>query len=443
MSIKIEQLVEGQEKEISISPPVELIGRYLFPKKHRDEQVTDDACHPFIIQNSAANPQTYNIRTSYFIGVDWICTNHTQAIFVAPKLNTEGKINSEEDSEPNKIKETNFLQMLVDAMKHPEVSQHTKELFEIKFDQPLITIDQKQDLLTPFIVVQYLSTLRQIVKKGLKKSYYKVERNLNSRVKGKIMVSATIKRNLVKNRILSTVCTYQEFGVNGLENRLLKKVLMFIRRIPRFNIERLDTFISESYNYIAPAFEGISDELDLREIQHYKKNPFYKEYADAIRLGKLILKKFGYNISNSTRERVQTPPFWIDMSKLFELYVYGKLLDVYNTGLKYQFKASYGNPDFVLTGNEGPMVIDAKYRLAYSSNRYEIDDIRQISAYARDTKVIDACRPSDQDRKQIISCLIIYPDQSEGQCDFLSTVLKNISQFEEFYTFGLKLPTVK
>jgi 5-methylcytosine-specific restriction enzyme subunit McrC len=147
----------------------------------------------------------YHISLSYFIGVDWIDKN--QAIYIEPKLNKD-------------VSQTNDLQMLFSALKHPEIAQYTDDLVEIKWEGKQIEITQQQDLLTPLLVVQFLQVVQQIVRKGLKKSYYKVEQNLYSKVKGKILVGQTIKQNLLKNKPLNTFCTYDEFGVNILENRL-------------------------------------------------------------------------------------------------------------------------------------------------------------------------------------------------------------------------------
>ena len=125
--------------------------------------------------------------------------------------------------------------MLFSALKHQEISKEVYELYEIKWDEPPIEINKKQDLLTPFLIIEYLSLLKKIVKKGLKKSYYKTEGNLNNRVKGKILVSKTIKSNLMKGKQLNTVCSFEEFGINNIENRLLNKALVFIQRLlPRY-----------------------------------------------------------------------------------------------------------------------------------------------------------------------------------------------------------------
>src|SRR5690606_26627606 len=143
------------------------------------------------------------------IGLDWIETNKS-ALYVVPKLNHEAQ-------------EIDFIAMLLSSLKHEAVAKNLEELFVVKWHKPTIQITQKQDLLTPFLVVEFLSLLKQIVRKGLKKSYYKVEQNLQGRVKGKVQVAKTIKQNLVKNKSLYTYCAFDEFGIDNKENRLLKK----------------------------------------------------------------------------------------------------------------------------------------------------------------------------------------------------------------------------
>lgn len=70
-----------------------------------------------------------------------------------------------------------------------------------------------------------MQTLKTIVRKCLKKNYYKVQENLNNRIKGKILVGQHIKQNIYKNRFTTTYCEYQVFGENHVENCFLNKVL--------------------------------------------------------------------------------------------------------------------------------------------------------------------------------------------------------------------------
>ncbi len=340
---------------------------------------------------------SYNrrLQTQYYIGVDWL--NKEKAIYVEPKLN---------GSEV----QTNYLEMLFVALSLPEAAQNATHLYEIKWERPSISIKQSQDLLTPLLVIIYLNLLKEIVRKGLKKSYYKVEHNLYGRVKGKVMVGKTIKENVLKNKTLHTWCSYDEFGINGLENRLLKKTLVFIKRyLPSIKHLHAETYTEQVFNYINPAFEEVSEEVSLHDIMHTKPNAFYNEYTEALRLAKIILQRFGYNISNTSTQKKTTPPFWIDMSKLFEFYVLGKLKAA-GYSIVYQKKMGYDIPDYLL--KDELLILDAKYKTYYSEdgmNESVATDIRQLAGYGRNEKVRSFFGISDEIQPKL---MIIYPNQA-------------------------------
>lgn len=366
---------------------------------------------------------------SYFVGVDWIVPNKA-AIYVAPKLDKS-------------YWQTDYLKMLFTALKHPDVSRHTNELFEIKFDEPYIEISQQQDLLTPLLITHFLRTTQQIVRKGLKKSYYTVSQNLHGKVKGKVMVGQTIKSNTLKNKTLHTFCSYDEFGVNGLENRVLKKALMFVQcYLPSLNLAYPTSHISELLSYIMPAFGSVNGDADLQEIKHTHTNSFYKEYTEALSLARLILKRFGYNIANADQSQsVKTPPFWIDMSKLFELYVLGMLNDRFSDVkyISYQFGTRGNKLDFLLNSKEYKMVVDAKYKTKYENGLDHLD-IRQVSGYARLRKVYDTLNVQEG---RLIDCLIVYPDQENGLDELPSDLTSSpINQYVGMYKVGVRLPTL-
>ena len=401
---------------------------YQYSRKYRNEKVD---C--FRIYSDALN-EKHAISNSYFIGVDWIIENK-KALYIEPKLNKDSQ------------EQTDYLKMLFSALKHPEVAKHTDDLFEIKWDKSPIEITQQQDLLSPLLVVQYLRLVKEIVRKGVKKSYYKVENNLYAKVKGKVLVSQTIKQNLVKSKPLHTYCSYDEFGLNSLENRLLKKALVFVQRyLPTIKNLQNEKYTTEIFNYINPAFEFVSDEVNLHDVKHTKTNVFYKEYEEGIKLAKLILKRFGYNISNTQQKTIKTPPFWIDMSKLFELYALGLLKDTYGSHTLYggkEAKLNYGLPDYLITKKEVKCIADAKYKTLYNEKgQYDIDNIRQLSAYARDKKVFSKL---DIDEKEIIDCLIIYPLKDQSSIlDFKIDLerFKEVDTFVGFKKIGVPIPII-
>ncbi len=299
--------------------------------------------------------------------------------------------------------------------------------------------------------------MQAIVKKGLKKSYYKIEQNLDGRVKGKILIGNTVKQNHFKNKMSKAWCTYEEFGVNNFENRLLKKALVFVDRyLPTLNFGTSQSYSTDLFNYINPAFHNVSAEVSIDDVKHYKENSFYREYKEALTTAKLILRRFGYNIDNIQMNGLtKSPPFWIDMSKLFELYVLGILKDQYYSEILYgkkEAKANYGLPDYLLKKQGEQMIIDAKYKLLYNSeafledenknirSKYDIENIRQIAGYARDKQVLSIIGKNEND---VVKCLIIYPKERLGIIEDLQlNNITPITQFSHFYKLGISLPKV-
>lgn len=372
-----------------------------------------------------------NLNSNYYIGTDWLSKNDV-AVYVEPKLNDEAQ-------------QTDYLKMLFLCLRHSDVATHTKNLYEIKFEEPYIEIEQKQDLLTPLLVVQFLQIVKSIVRKGLKKSYYKVDNNLNAKIKGKVLVAQSLKQNIIKNKTTKTFCQYDEFGFNSIENRMLKRTLVFVQKFLTL-FPDYSKLVLPVINFCLPAFHEVDENIDLKYLKGITHNSLYKEYKEALHISSLILKRFGYNIKEIdtlTNKTVKVPPFWIDMPKLFELYVLGMLKDKYFNNIKFQIQGTYGQPDFVFVSNNVKMIIDTKYKRKYQQEKYQVEDIRQLSGYARDTKVLSKLGYiTAVEQEKVIDCLIIYPDQtaSEKLADDLKG--NQIRGFTRFYKMAIKLPVI-
>ncbi|GET44988.1 5-methylcytosine restriction system specificity protein McrC [Capnocytophaga felis] len=446
-SVKIYKEKQGLDKdEYSLS-----LDSFALLEKHQPRKIFK-GISPFLFHKKE---NCYHLQANYYIGADWLIEGE-KFIQVEPKINQkhienfEKNVDSEEKvsiNEDDEVKEINFVKMLLDVYASSIPTHHTTDLVNIFWNEKLIPIKQKQDTLTPFLVVQFLGILKNIVRKGLKKSYYKVRENLNNRVKGKILVGTHIKQNVLKNRFTKTFCEYQVFGEDNFENQFLKKVFQFcIYYIENFKDFPNKTEVNQIIGYCHPAFELISTDIEQSELKNIKHNPFFKEYKEAIQIGKLILKRFSYNISKATQqEQIEIPPFWIDMPKLFELYVYKKLLenrDLYSE-IHYQF-ATYGNQlDFLICNGEKSLIIDTKYKLKYDYGHIH-EDIRQVSGYARLKKVREKIGLSEQDDKNI-NCLIIYPkivEANKNLCweEFLKEE-NEIKSYYKIFKLGIKLPT--
>ena len=375
------------------------------------------------------NEQEVCLQAGYYVGILWLIKQQ-KYVYIAPKMNYR------EDGV-----EIDFLKMLLDIYTADIEVKHTQDLIKIYWKEPQITIEQQKDFLTPFLVIQFLQLLKRIVRKGLKKSYYKEEENLCSRIKGKIQIGKHLKQNVFKNKLTSHICQYQAFGVDSIENRFLKKVLQFVISFKNTHSTLFagnEAAIDELITYCTPHFELISEEFNIESLKNITINPFFKEYKEAIEIGKHILKRFSYNITEATQQKVAIPPFWIDMPKLFELYVYKRLQEQFGReAVTYHLTADYTELDFLLNTPDYKMVIDAKYKTIYEDSRV-IDDIRQVSGYARLEKVYKKLK-IEEDR--LIDCLIIYPTL-EQNADFNITDKKEIPEYKGIYKLSISVPLV-
>ena len=368
----------------------------------------------------------YHFNVSYYIGIDWLKENESY-IAVHPK-----------------IQNLDYVKMFVHCLHHPEISKFLKEIYDIDFQRPLIKIPTADWDLTPFLIVHFLSLVEKIVKQGLKSNYISNEENLKSKIKGKIVFSQQIKKNIVAKREDRIFCRYQEYSTNCLENRLLKKVLLFIQCYSKCYREKYPVLIQKQ-NHLLSAFDNISDEISYSEIKRIKINALYKEYVEAIDLAKKILRHFGYSFKKAENtDDNQLPPFWIDMSKLFELYVYCLLKEEYGYEIIYQQKGKYGIVDFLKKDEQ--LIIDTKYKSVYA-NGYIVEDIRQLSGYARDKGILKKLRifkenTNDIDDNVVVDCAIIYPDDETSKTSFKDRNLKEIEieHFTKFYKCGICLP---
>jgi 5-methylcytosine-specific restriction enzyme subunit McrC len=390
---------------------------------------------------------TCKIQSSYYIGLDQFSKLKLN-VYVEPKLN-------------NGTLQLDYISMLLEALKAPENFDHLDGLIETKLNEEWIEI--KSDLkpiLTPFLIAQFLAVVQNLVKKGLKKSYYTVQENLNSRVKGKILVGDQIKHNLLKNRLTKTICQYQEFGFDTEVNQFLKHVLSVIPNLlADFSQDKQFKQLQEVLNYCKGGFYQVNNKV-FKKLKYHENNPFYRNYNQAIQLGNQILSLQDYNISSQNQQQTtKHPRFWIDMSKLFELYVFQQLKEKYpkNGEVQYHKKFNKQEPDFILNIKDGiKAVVDAKYKPRYANGNPSMEDARQLSGYTRLNSVYRELGITDN---TIIPAYFIYPtnlsliDEEDSNCGdifeddvirsdtaILKTDCRKSTSYKEMYLQEVKLP---
>lgn len=368
-----------------------------------------------------------NWIASYYIGAAWLVSDEL-AVVVTPKL-----------------PDIDFVQMFMAALEidTQKESDYFAQCYGIQFDEPSIETPEELNQLTPLLVLHFISLLERLVKHGLKKDYLLHEENLKAKVKGRILFGKHLKTNVFQQRSDRMYCQYQEYTDDIPENRLLKKALLFSERI----LDRCDSLKRQSQypdlqlrlNRLKASFSHISDDIEPYQVQKLSSNKLFKGYKEAIKVAKMILRRFDYSIREASSEQHSTPPFWIDMARLYEMWVLHRLQKLGINPIMFQEAGFYGRQvaDFVI--REENLVLDAKYKPKYVEDWVDIDDIRELSGNARDDRLLPNL-PEDYSPR----CIILYPgntDELKPESDILFEQQgRKIPHYRNFYKISVPLP---
>ena len=369
-----------------------------------------------------------NLQASYFIGADWLVEKKLSLV-VLPK-----------------IEKIDFVQMLLCALsvdRQEEVDYFAK-CYGVETNQPAIETDADQNYLTLILLIHYLSQVERVVKHGLRKDYQTEESNLKGKIKGHLMLQRHLPQNVITKRGDMAYCRYQVYTEDIPVNRLLKKALVFAQRMLSECMNRHESYVAlhAKINRAMAAFFDVSDEVEVSEVQHVPQNAMYRYYAEAVKVAKMILRRYDYSMSNISQANHTTPPFWVDMSRLYEMYVLSKLREEYGQEILFQV-SGYGKSkaDYVHTGEN--LILDAKYKLQYEKG-IELEDIREISGYARDRKILKTMGADDKDKE--VKCVVVYPVESEVEKSVTAATLwersTDIKEFRNFRKIGIKIPVL-
>ena len=368
-----------------------------------------------------------NWIASYYIGAAWLVSDEL-AVVVTPK-----------------VPDIDFIQMFLSALEidTQKESNYFAQCYGIQFDEPQIETHEELNQLTPLLVLHFISLLERLLKHGLKKDYLLHEENLKAKVKGRILFGKHLKTNVFQQCSDRMYCQYQEYTDDIPENRLLKKALLFSERI----LDRCDSLKRQSQypdlqlrlNRLKASFSHISDDIEPYQVQKLSSNKLFKGYKEAIRVAKMILRRFDYSIREASSEQQSTPPFWIDMARLYDMWVLHRLQKLGINPIMFQEAGFYGRQvaDFVI--REENLILDAKYKPKYVEDWVDIDDIRELSGNARDDRLLPNL-PEDYSPR----CIFLYPgntDELKPESDILFEQQgQKIPHYRNFYKISVPLP---
>lgn len=371
---------------------------------------------------------------SYIVGAQWIDADNQKALAILPK----------ED-----FKDVDFFKMFSVCLNAGIESERFSKIYGIDINVPRIPVSKLDGMLSPLLIVHFISVVRSLIKIGLKHDYLEVENNLR-KIKGRLLLMKNERINVIPKRGDRVYCRYQEHTADIPENRLIKKALLFSRRVlslmrPNSSMENVNHILSKCLD----AFQGVSEDISVAEVKYIRYNKLYKWYKDACEIAKMILMKYDYSMDRVSETQTTVPAFWIDMPLLFELYVLGLLKSKYNNHVIYQFVGDMKEqPDFLLVTDNEKLILDTKYMYSVEG---KIDIIRQLSGYARSEMILDALgtKKGNDCHSEIIPCVFIYPmvdgDIATNPFNASDSLLSSnncsrVDGYREFYKYSIPLP---
>lgn len=370
------------------------------------------------------SPEAY--YASYKIGAEWI--DEQESLIVTTK---------------HKMEQIDFVRMFMTCFTSDLSLASFSTIYEIYIDKPSIKAPALQSVVSPLLVLHFLGAVSRI--KELKKGYVSRSENLK-KVKGRISILKNERQNIAIRRYDRVFCEYDEYSADIPENRLIKKALLFSQRLLQSLNERSAAVAKLRLNKSLALFSEVSDKVEIKQVKRLRAHKLFTNYNEAIRLAKLILRLFDYNISKVGSHEGKVVPFWLDMSLLYEHYVYGLLHEAYRERITYQFKGKTGFPDFLYKSKEYKAILDTKYIPKYDEKSLDKDVVRQLSGYGRDLRILAHLEYKDVSP---IPCIIIYPKEGKRKTNpFLGNNLRmlcgeSLKDLLEFYKIEVSLPTIR
>ena len=372
-------------------------------------------------------------RASYVLGAQWLDQARGLSLVVSPKQGCA---------------RIDFLQMFGRCLASGIESGALAQIYELDLEQPRIEAPQLRSVLSPLIIVHFLSVIQELLQRGLKRGYVPREENLK-KVKGRLAISLNERCNIQRKRLDKFYCRYQEYSEDIPENRILKKALRFAQQV-LYTLESAGLRpLQEAISRCLSSFARVGDEIEVWELKQFKTQKLYQEYPVAIQLAQTILRLYDYSLTKVTAREELCPVFWLDMPLLYEHYVLGLLREAYGDRIEYQKEGATGRPDFVCY--QPLLVMDTKYMPDLAGGKLDKDIVRQLAGYARDRRLFsEAPTVPIPCPTAPIPCLVIYPTTEEAEPNpFAAHPLEDFLCPERedkdiwgFYRLAVPLPTL-
>lgn len=224
----------------------------------------------------------------------------------------------------------------------------------------------------------YLSLVQELIKSGLIKNY-KHEENNRTSLKGKLLFSKQITKNIVhKEKFYTDASVYNR---DSLLNQVIFTALKIISSYPS---------ISHDVKSILEMFEDIQSistrQINWEKVNLYKKERKTEKYKNALTFAELIIQGTNPDLNTGF---YNVTGIMFDMNVLFEKYVAQKMSQffpnkIYPQKGKRFWESRLAIPDIIYKNeNDKNIIFDTKWKKLTNKNDISSSDIYQQYAYCK------------------------------------------------------------
>lgn len=355
-------------------------------------------------------------RLSYFVGAVWLRK---------PEAEKPGVVLAVQP----KIRDLDAVRMFIEIAASPDYGQEASSdgLFGCEPTQPAIEGVPLPDV-TLLQVAVYLRALAQFCQRDLRQDFTRTRENLVGRVKGRILISANIRQNTVRGRSDRVVCQFTRMTLDVPANRILKAALVCCTHYLSIGptLPPLLDWLRQCDAALAEVSDVTITDADFCGIVY---SGLMQRYRRVHGLARMILKRLSTDANGQILQLSQTVPFYLNMWRLFEVYVGVQLA---KTGKRFKPQSQYSlpftvngkgvgaikfRPDYYLPEDEG-IIVDAKYKSIIDSSIPEEESSISLS----DLQFANGVQPSNADVYQIVAYCDLLAVKNPG-CGFNTAIL--------------------
>ncbi|WP_029260291.1 5-methylcytosine restriction system specificity protein McrC [Microbacterium sp. Cr-K29] len=266
----------------------------------------------------------------------------------------------------------------VDALRRPKTDR--------------VGVDTKHTDPVATLLVWYVDSLREFATRWLRRSYRTRRVVLNGRVRGRVLVGPYVSRSLTNARANEIPCSITERTIDTGNNRLLKAGLRRVAKLARaLPIPAAQRAVGRAVAGALPLFADVSDvEIGPAELRAVSVRGPERHYASIVattidllqgrylgqKVGQANVESFLWSMPHLFQEAVRGI---IGESDQLALRSERRPTAKYFDGAGVKLRASRIDPDYIVDGPRGVVLLDAKYKDALNLRGEDTDLIESAS----------------------------------------------------------------